>query len=100
MANVIFNEDDFIKLRSYASGLPDSFAQTYFKQTKDIIFTKNLSFKLAPNFAGIYDGCGYYLRDIYIKNGSNQFIAASLFNGVSGTIENLGLINEVLNVHR
>lgn len=92
---LIKNEEDFIKFRTYAYNSKSEFLDIYFKQTANITFTSNLTSIEIPSFAGIYDGAGHILNNINITS-SDSRTKASIFSELTGTIKNLGIINEKL----
>ena len=94
---LITNEEDFIDFRRYAVSSKDSFKNLYFKQTQNITITQDLSNYVIPSFAGIYDGGGYEIRNIYINNGITSNYPTSIFYFLTGTIKNLGIKNSNLN---
>ncbi|MHA4411613.1 MULTISPECIES: halomucin [Bacillus] len=66
----------------------------YYTQTKDIIMTSyqtGSGFTPIDNFKGYYDGAGYDIKDLYIKNTTSN---VGLFGTqLSGTIKRVRLIN-------
>lgn len=92
---LIKNEEDFIKFRTYAYNSKSEFLDIYFKQTADITFTSDLTSIEIPSFAGIYDGAGHILNNINISSSVSRS-KVSIFSELTGTIKNLGIINEKL----
>ncbi|WP_267377865.1 halomucin [Bacillus sp. GM_Baccil_2] len=66
----------------------------YYTQTKDIIMTSyqtGSGFTSIDNFKGYYDGAGYDIKDLYIKNTTSN---VGLFGTqLSGTIKRVRLVN-------
>mgnify|MGYP002701597202 FL=1 len=84
--------EDIVKLRDMVDG-GNSLSGVYFKQTEDITFPDGINWNpigslddLNHAFAGVYDGNGHTLDNIYCED---QY--AGVFSFLSGEVRNLGI---------
>lgn len=89
---LVSSYEDIVKLRDMVDG-GNSLGGVYFRQTEDIIFPDGINWDpigsladLNHAFAGVYDGNGYTLSNIYCED---QY--AGVFSLLAGEVRNLGI---------
>ena len=88
--------DDFQDIINLSKLVEDGidFNECYFLQTNDIDMEGAGWFPIGTTetpFAGVYNGNGHSVKNLYVTNESSRSVVSGLFGYVSGAIVNLGI---------